>query len=42
MAPALERNRSNSRKVKVGIIADYGLTGIRLGEQVTKDMIAVL
>jgi len=48
--PALERLLPNYPQVKVELIVDYGLTdivaerydaGVRLGEQVAKDMIAV-
>lgn len=50
LAPALERFLPDNPDVKVEIIVDYGLTdivaerfdaGVRLGEQVAKDMIAV-
>jgi DNA-binding transcriptional LysR family regulator len=50
LAPALERFLPENPDVKVEIIVDYGLTdivaerfdaGVRLGEQIAKDMIAV-
>jgi DNA-binding transcriptional LysR family regulator len=50
LAPALEKILPDNPDVKVEIIVDYGLTdivadrfdaGVRLGEQVAKDMIAV-
>lgn len=50
LAPALERFLPDNPDIKVEIIIDYGLTdivaerfdaGVRLGEQVAKDMIAV-